>query len=461
MADSSSAPGDGSGDGDGDSRKPVKRPSFSGFWKKSKEKSVGRNLTFVSSHPQKASASSKDGTQGETAETKAQARRAQVRKAQIQHRQRKVNYTKELEMDIVRLREMIEKTEQESVRLRDENDSFRSCLTHSSIDASMMTGLPAQATLTTSFSVPPAPEYTVSLEMSDLMETPAFRVTRSPSAYSSGAVSGISSGQASAQALTITGGSLSPATAAAGGSADTAMTTGIPLSTLSDIQTDQAINFILALEHICWDHFDSSYFAHADFDPAATENGHALMASSIALQSAPTEVFGRLNNLQERLRADPHAHPHRHSAQLPTPASADAITWQLRAGGNGGPGLTLESLYGLASTLNRPDRELAPVQAWFEIARLYGLGVAVDASSMQAVQGQLAGVVKCLHFGAVIERDAFDSVLGRVLGPPVIGEEADLNSGSSYPPTSTNGRVESSLESGKFGQTMGRIFRHQ
>jgi hypothetical protein len=57
--------------------------------------------------------------------TKAQARRAQVRRAQIQHRQRKANYTKELEMDIARLRDMIEQAETASRGLRAENAAMR------------------------------------------------------------------------------------------------------------------------------------------------------------------------------------------------------------------------------------------------------------------------------------------------------------------------------------------------
>ena len=61
----------------------------------------------------------------QTAQEKTQARRAQVRKAQIQHRQRKANYVKELELDVTRFRDMISKTENETAQLRNQNESMK------------------------------------------------------------------------------------------------------------------------------------------------------------------------------------------------------------------------------------------------------------------------------------------------------------------------------------------------
>lgn len=55
----------------------------------------------------------------------AEARRAQVRHAQIQHRQRKANYTKELEMNIVRLRGDIERCNADCWALAGENQGVR------------------------------------------------------------------------------------------------------------------------------------------------------------------------------------------------------------------------------------------------------------------------------------------------------------------------------------------------
>lgn len=61
----------------------------------------------------------------ETATDKAQLRRAQVRKAQTQHRQRKANYVKQLEMDVTRIRDMIEATERDTQNLLEENKAMR------------------------------------------------------------------------------------------------------------------------------------------------------------------------------------------------------------------------------------------------------------------------------------------------------------------------------------------------
>lgn len=83
----------------------------------------------------------------------------------------------------------------------------------------------------------------------------------------------------------------------------------------------------------------------------------------------------------------------------------------------------LQSLHDLVSTLNPPDLELAPVQAWFEIIREYGPGAVLDGGGrvLERLTAELRGLVKCLSFGAVIEREAFDSVVCRVLGDRPIG----------------------------------------
>lgn len=68
---------------------------------------------------------------------KAQVRRAQVRKAQIQHRQRKANYVKELELDVSRFRELVSQTEREVLILRRENEAIKVTLTGSGVDSTM------------------------------------------------------------------------------------------------------------------------------------------------------------------------------------------------------------------------------------------------------------------------------------------------------------------------------------
>lgn len=73
-----------------------------------------------------------------SAKEKAQLRRAQVRKAQIQHRQRKANYIKQLELDVVRIREMISQTERETAALRRENEAIRTRLKGAAVAPGMV-----------------------------------------------------------------------------------------------------------------------------------------------------------------------------------------------------------------------------------------------------------------------------------------------------------------------------------
>ncbi len=152
--------------------------------------------------------------------TKAQARRAQVRKAQIQHRQRKANYVKELEMDITRLRDLIAETQRDSSILRQENEYIRSQASIHYIITPVL--VPAEA--------PPAPpdlnrmldEVTMALEFDEVLDAPSFRITSSPDMMSVDSQDDLP---------------------AAERAADSGM---LPLLGLSPEQTQQVINFILA-----------------------------------------------------------------------------------------------------------------------------------------------------------------------------------------------------------------------
>ncbi|KAI1381706.1 hypothetical protein F4677DRAFT_399425 [Hypoxylon crocopeplum] len=397
--------------------------------------------------------SSKDDQQADLgSQAKAQARRAQVRKAQIQHRQRKANYTKQLEMDVAKLRDLIEETERESIALKRENEAIRRRFLIKNTSFDTTHHFPQASTATVYSDIPPppppkpAPDYTVSLISGfESPSTPVFQVHRTPTPSSWSSRSGSSRRQESIDA----------------GASHRASPSSSPKKVrLSEAQTDHAINFILSLEHICWDHFNPSHYTHDDYNPEAEEHGHILMASAIALQSAGPGAWEQINAAKEFTRQqasvpsnsnpDPtafppqqaftstnqshshghnhHHHSHRHNGN--TNANTNVLaTWHTPASENvgAGLGLTLESLHGLASTLNPADAELAPVQAWFEIARLYGGAAVVDAARMDRVRAELARSVECLHFGAVIQRPAFEGVLERVLGPaPVAEGEGDV-----------------------------------
>lgn len=76
--------------------------------------------------------------------------------------------------------------------------------------------------------------------------------------------------------------------------------------------------------------------------------------------------------------------------------------------------MNLTMLRGLASSLNPGDLELTPVQVWFELAERYGPEQMVTARTLESLRREFRGVVKCVAFGATIEREAFESIVGRV-----------------------------------------------
>lgn len=147
-----------------------------------------------------------DGAQ--LAKEKAQARRAQVRKAQIEHRQRKANYVKQLELDISQLREMVTQIQRDSSALKSENDLIRNALIANGTSppglSAGSTTQPTASTIATPSATADAQDYpptfepyaldslssdtdmTVTLSMSKTMGTPCFSVAPfSPSAASS------------------------------------------------------------------------------------------------------------------------------------------------------------------------------------------------------------------------------------------------------------------------------------
>ncbi|KXH60225.1 hypothetical protein CSAL01_13178 [Colletotrichum salicis] len=169
-----------------------------------------------------------------------------------------------------------------------------------------------------------------------------------------------------------------------------------------------AINLILAMEHICWNHFHPRQFpTHGDTCKAAS--GHTMMASTLCMSSAPARVYRTIR----RGEAETVAH-----------------TWQADTGA--GSSLSLKSLLALAKTLNPGDIELTPVQAWFELAARYGAAALMRGNVIEALKREFCGVVDCIHFGAIIERDAFESVVARVMeqvGVPELEWEMDVDEG--------------------------------
>ena len=156
-----------------------------------------------------------------------------------------------------------------------------------------------------------------------------------------------------------------------------------------------------SLEHICWNHFFIGDFpGHHECSDIAM--GHTLMASTFCMAEAPEPVF-----MGRKVTGAP---TECKKTKAPT---GNLVNFQWST-----TGISLDSLHNLALSLNPGDLELTPVQAWFELASRYSTDRLLDPQTLQVLSREMNGVVKCLHFGAVLEREAFESVANRVLGPP-------------------------------------------
>ncbi len=140
-----------------------------------------------------AGAGAQDAVSDGAALDKAQLRRAQVRKAQSQHRQRKANYVKQLEMDVARIRDMTEAAGRETQILLDENKAIRAQIQHAvtsrslpiSLDqgVSLLTEMPEPTQLSsdTRASLPQEVDaLTVTLGFDEVLNAAAFYISSPP-----------------------------------------------------------------------------------------------------------------------------------------------------------------------------------------------------------------------------------------------------------------------------------------
>ncbi|CAG8962263.1 hypothetical protein HYFRA_00005318 [Hymenoscyphus fraxineus] len=102
---------------------------------------AGRKFKFVSSNKEAEGQGEDVGEKEEDIATAAlsakQKRRAQVRKAQKEHRERKANYAKHLEQDIIDLRSLIAKAEADALLTQQENNAVRRALLQAQIPISL------------------------------------------------------------------------------------------------------------------------------------------------------------------------------------------------------------------------------------------------------------------------------------------------------------------------------------
>lgn len=118
-----------------------------------------------------------------------------------------------------------------------------------------------------------------------------------------------------------------------------------------------------------------------------------LMASAFCMQDAPDTIYNDRLAFYNPLRK-------------PSP-----LTWQAH-------GPTLQGLYDLASSLNAGDLEVTPIQAWFELAQRYPLETLLEPGTLDSLAREFKGTLNCVIYGASVEVTVFESITGRILGPP-------------------------------------------
>ncbi|CAK7237121.1 hypothetical protein SEUCBS140593_009851 [Sporothrix eucalyptigena] len=465
--------------------------------------------------------------QQRTAKEKAQIRRAQVRRAQIQHRKRKADYMRQLELDIDMLRDLITNAEQDMRTIQKDNEAIRvqlGVVTMVRNDRGVnvgagvvavapgggMGGMDAMMTDVPQLSITPAPPVqanvvptvdTVAASFSPLsistdatpfqstaatspggtvssfdglegLDTNINNNTNPPSLFDGidlddisvsivmdeaigNPVYQISSLTPNANTLSTSspefndptspeGSSVFPTTpispldpgfvpnfhtelaaapvtssTVAGSGANQMSATAYILPNLTVAQTHQVVNFVLALEHVCWGHAGHQF--HEPDAEICADSGHALMATNLFLREAPEDIFSSIETSAKDMTAfitntEPE-NPESTAQHMQAHQASQGLTWQA-------PDITLQTLYGLAVSLNPiSEMELAPVQAWFELAARYPLSILLRLDVLNALKREFVGVVRCLYFGAVMERVAFESVVRRVVEPVMLAEE--------------------------------------
>ncbi|KAN0102970.1 hypothetical protein V8E51_011283 [Hyaloscypha variabilis] len=362
--------------------------------------------------------------------TQKQRRRAQVRKAQIEHRQRKENYVKHLEEDVINLREMIAQAETQSVLFKHENEAIKATLLSSSIpiptiapvprslserDLDNLISLNLEQHSQSNFSNSGSPQNSqwqsnnsssgslVSMTFDEMIDASCLQITP-PSNF----VPGNDIFMTSPELFNLPPNPYAPV--ASSGTTPLSSFSGLnsklskPLPKLPDDVTAPvsqavpnlstiAINFILALEHPCRTHFH----AHdATFDPEGSPSGHELMASTLLYSHAPAPVFS--------------------SFDAPAPTSttppAQEVKWTA-------PSPELKQLYAMSQSLPKGDWEITPVQAWFLLMGRLGVETLVgDDGQAGAKEGLLprlkkglGKLVNCFAFGAVMDEAKFWEVV--------------------------------------------------
>ncbi|KAF7935391.1 uncharacterized protein EAE97_008298 [Botrytis byssoidea] len=403
--------------------------SFTSFWHRSVDKISSQKVKFMPNITRlktfkDANSEAKSGT------AQKQHRRAQVRRAQIEHRQRKENYVKHLEEDLIRLRGMITTTEAESSALMKENIAIESTLAASGIkNLSDLKSRVGKISGDQAIDLLPPQEYEPLRDLTTSNATQEIRPTIRTVDYESendrlsSYISGMLTQDSEPLTSYFSDNHNVPYSSNSSGShisiqfdeflnasclyiSDSSENStkdhgAIDLSKplpplpgqillpgnavqkpLPDISL-VAISFILALEHPCRTHFHHIPDTPLPLDPAGDPSGHELMASTHIFAQAPLEAFNE---------------------------STSEVSWFSSS-------VSLAQLYAMSQSLPVSDFEITPVQAWFMIAEKYHSDIekVVETQNMNNLKRGLGSLSRCYQFGAVMAVDSFWEVVDNVM----------------------------------------------
>ncbi|UKZ63072.1 uncharacterized protein TrAtP1_004300 [Trichoderma atroviride] len=402
------------------------RPSFTSFWKRSKQKEKegdghkkkGKKTTSPSStgelqdeeiaEDHEADQDADEHAGKDDAKDRAQLRRAQVRKAQIQHRQRKANYVKQLELDVSQLRDLITQAQQETSLMRRENDGIRDLLrtseqhlqpTYPQADSTYFSNAGSPGTRVGGLSELDTQEWLGGGQLSDLdLNQNPLMPSTSNDAEMFGHIN-VDDITVSLGIHDLLGTPCFTINSSSGASIQTSTSPPPPLEStpltppLTPQQEQIVINWILALENICWDHFSNTDFHNHVPGEHEDSYNHALTATALFMNAAPSSIFTDREVF---------------TAIDPTTTQAPTFHWQAS-------GININSLWALAQFELDPT-EISPMQIWFDLASKYSYELLFSDGLLTALLIELRPLIRCIEFGASIQRQFYDDVIARVLG---------------------------------------------
>ncbi|PNP42683.1 hypothetical protein TGAMA5MH_05424 [Trichoderma gamsii] len=343
------------------------------------------------------------------AKDRAQLRRAQVRKAQIQHRQRKANYVKQLELDVSQLRDLITQAQQETSQMRRENDGIRDLLrtseqhlqpTYPQADSTYFSNAGSPGTRVGGMSELDTQEWLGGGHLGDLdLNQNPLMPSTSNDAEMFGHIN-VDDITVSLGIHDLLGTPCFTINSSSGASIQTSTSPPPPLDStpltppLTPQQEQTVINWILALENICWDHFQSTDFHNHVPGEAEDSYNHALTATALFMNAAPSSIFTDREVF---------------TAIDPTTTQAPTFHWQAS-------GININSLWALAQFELDPT-EISPMQIWFDLASKFSYELLFSDGLLTALLIELRPLIRCIEFGASIQRQFYDDVIARVLGP--------------------------------------------